>query len=349
MQPASGVNVITGDNAQGKTNAIESIFLCALGRSHRTAREAELIQTGRDGALVHLELMNQTGAHTIEIRLYQDARRRISIDGLPCARSAELMGHLNVVMFSPEDLSLVKGGPAERRRFMDMELAQQRPAYYVALQRYASALKQRNALLKRGDGRTLFMWDEQLSAEGARIMRARQAFVAVLGESASALHREVTGGAETLSVRYRPCVDLDVDVGVPAAEETLADLLAAHLAAGAEEDLRRGFTGTGPHRDDLLFTLNGADARVFGSQGQQRTAALSLKLCEIGLFHEQTGELPVLLLDDVLSELDESRGRLLLKNLRQCQCFLTCTGLSSLERAGLNAYKVWHCVRGEIL
>lgn len=352
LEPEPGLNVIVGENAQGKTNAVEAVFLCAFGRSHRTARDGELINAGMSGAYVGLGVKNLAGSRLIEIKLKAGERKQVFLDRLPAERSGELMGVLNVVMFSPEDLELVKGGPAERRRFMDMELSQLRPVYYYTLQRYNTALRQRNALLKPEISaakepsalrRELYIWDEQLAQTGAQIMAMRQDFVEKLGRIGGGLHREISSGKETLTLSYAPNVNVERGGGDPAAA------LSEALYASAMEDIRRGFTSSGPHRDDIELTLNGTNVRVYGSQGQQRTAALAMKLSELELLRSVKGEPPVLLLDDVLSELDEPRQRALLEAMRDCQTFLTCTALTGLERAGMKHMNAWLCREGTLV
>ncbi len=350
LKPDSALNVIVGENAQGKTNAVEAVFLCAFGRSHRTAKEGELIRSGYSGAYVGADIATVNGSRSIEIKLKCGERKQIFINSLLTKRTGELMGALNAVMFSPEDLELVKGAPSERRRFMDMELSQLRPAYYYTLQRYNAALKQRNALLKP-EGRVdvnsirsqLYVWDELLSVTGAEIMKMRFEFVERLGLIASRLHKQISGERETLFVRYAP----DVDVERLGGGDIQAALSEA-LYNGALDDIRRGYTGVGPHRDELELNLNGANVRSFGSQGQQRTAALSLKLSELELIKAETGENPVLLLDDVLSELDEPRQRALLEAMSGCQTFLTCTTLEGLKRAGMKGINAWRCRAGTL-
>lgn len=344
LRPSPGVNVITGENAQGKTNAIEALFLCAFGRSHRTSRDSELIKYDCAGAYVGVKLKNYSGEHSIEMKLRSGERKKVFIDANLISKSAELMGQLNVVLFSPEDLLLVKGGPAERRRFIDMELSQLYPSYYVNLQQYNIALKQRNALLKSDTAglSTLSVWDEQMAYYGARVMEKRAAFTLELQRYASEFHYSVTAGKEKLTIGYAPNVPIRNDL------PELTGLMIERLENAASEDLRRGFSSVGPHRDDISVSLNGEELRVYASQGQQRTAALSLKLSEIGILKEKRGEHPVLLLDDVLSELDDSRGKLLLENLSGCQAFITCTGIDSLRRAGLRDYNAWKCANGSI-
>lgn len=326
LAPGAGLNVLLGENAEGKTNAIEAIFLCAFGRSHRTTKDAELVNHAMDAAYVGLDVSTYAGPRKIEIKFRQGERKKVLLDGAPIPRMGELLGVCNVVMFSPEDLSLVKDGPEVRRRFLDMELSQLHNAYFYRLQQYNQALKQRNALLKEGAGAMgpglLAMWDEQLASLGAGIMQARAEFIPELAERAERIHAEISGGREQLSVRYAP--------NVRAEEDAYQNILTS-LERCAAEDLRRGFTGAGPHRDELELKLSGAPARTFGSQGQQRTAALALKLAVLALIKEKKSEAPILLLDDVLSELDDSRQQLLLSSIRGCQAFLTCTSLAALR------------------
>lgn len=350
LRPDGGLNVIVGENAQGKTNAVEAIFLCAFARSHRTAKDSELIRSGHAGGYVGADIRSLTGSTKIELKLKSGERKQIFINALMAKRTGELIGALNAVMFSPEDLELVKGSPAERRRFMDMELSQLRPAYYYTLQRYNAALKQRNALLKpdgeadtRAIREQLYVWDEQLCLAGAQIMQMRAEFVERLGRIAAQLHKQISGGREALYVRYAPDVDID-RLGGGDAQAALSEA----LYRGALDDIRRGYTSAGPHRDELELTLNGANVRIFGSQGQQRTAALSLKLSELELIKAEKGESPVLLLDDVLSELDEPRQRALLEAMSGCQTFLTCTTLEGLKRAGMQGINAWRCVNGTL-
>ncbi len=339
MRPGDGINAIIGGNAEGKTNCVEAVFLSALGRSHRTGRDAELIMRGCAGGYVGTEISSCTGTHRIELRLREGERKRIMIDGRPAARSGELMGLLNVVMFAPEDLAIVKDGPAERRRFMDMELSQVKPGYYYSLQRYGAALKQRNALLKEPERLTpdmLEAWDEQLAELSEGIITERRALVNSLSVIAGELHRDISSGRERLELVYEP--------GVAGGH---LEMLAA-LQRSRSEDIRRGFTTAGPHRDDIGISLDGLDLRSYGSQGQKRTAALSIKLSELSFIRELRGEPPVLILDDVLSELDGSRQQLLMESVQGCQCFLTSTSLEGLKRAGLGDMKVFRCEGGEM-
>ena len=340
-----GLTVLTGLNGAGKTNVLEAVFLCALGRSHRTSRDAELIKMGEMEGIVLLNLTTRGGSRSIREELVSGERKRIFLDGAPVARSGELMGCLNVVMFSPEDLILVKGGPAERRRFMDMEISQLKPAYYYDLQQYNQALKQRNNLLKEGletAGDMLELWDEQLSRLGARIVVERAAFCRELKELAGELHDHMSSGKEELRVEYEPNV-------LCADEELIREAIADALVSNLDRDLFRGFTSAGPHRDDLLLELNGTDVRTYGSQGQQRTTALSLKLSEIALIERLRQEKPVLLLDDVFSELDEGRRSLLLSAIDGCQGLITCTHLSELGPGQDQPLQVFRAGNGRLI
>ncbi len=342
LTPDDGLCVLTGDNAAGKTNVLEAIFLCALGRSHRTNRDAELIEKRQLEGRVQLKLDTLGGTRDILIDLSQKERKNVMLDGSPLSRSGELMGCLNVVMFSPEDLALVKDGPGERRRFLDMELSQLKPAYYYTLQQYNHALKQRNTLLK--DPACVYddmlpLWDEQLARLGASITLSRAAFVEELTKSARELHWRMSGNTEELLVSYQPNVP-------PAEKDGLVRAIREQLAENIERDIFRGSTSVGPHRDDVALVLDGLDVRIYGSQGQQRTVALSLKLSEVDIVYRLRGEYPVLLLDDVFSELDRGRQARLLGVTEACQTFVTCTHLEDLTGAGVQRMQVYHVENG---
>lgn len=343
--PCEGINVLYGDNAQGKTALLEAVVLCCTGRSHRTSKDRELIRWGQPFGRVELQTLRADGTHEIEIILPQAERKTVKVGGSVLSRSGELMGHVNGVLFAPEDLRMVKDGPAERRRFIDIEISQTSPAYYYALQRYNRALNQRNRLLKDALATPSLLdmlgsWDEQLCSAGAFIMDRRRAFIERLSRSAGENHREITGGRERLECRYCPSAPLD-ETG-----EALERALGEALLRAREQDERRCMTSVGPHRDDLQLTLDGMDVRAYGSQGQQRTSALSLKLAELTIMKEATGEWPVLLLDDVMSELDPGRRRQLLSRLRGIQTLVTCTDLTDLAEADVGA--AWRVASGAL-
>ena len=332
FEPCAGVNVLLGNNGQGKTNLLEALYLCCTGRSHRTRQDKELIGWGADFASVQVQAERSDGSHEVEVILPAGGKRKIKIAGREAARSGELMGHITGVLFSPEDLRTVKDGPAERRRMIDMTLAQLRPAYYYALQRYNRALKQRNEVLRAAAASpslvsTLDMWDEQLAAAGSEIMRHRRAYIERLSETAEETYREIAGGREQMQVRYQPSVTMGDDV-----QSNMDALFAAR-----EMDVRRLTTSVGVHRDEVLLTIEGREVRSFGSQGQQRTAALSLRLSELSVMKDELGEWPVLMLDDVMSELDPSRRRQLIGRLKGIQTIVTCTDVEDLAGAEIGA------------
>ena len=341
LAPCEGVNVLLGDNGQGKTNVLEALYLCCTGRSHRTRQDRELIRWGADFASVKVEAQRRDGSHQVEIVLPALGRRKLKIAGQEASKSGELMGHVTGVLFSPEDLRTVKDGPAERRRFVDMALSQIRPAYYYALQRYARALKQRNEVLKAANLQpallsTLDSWDEQLAAAGAELTRQRQTYIARLNAAAGETHREISDGRERLEIRYAPSVRRGDEV-----RENLDALFAAR-----ENDLRRMTTSVGAHRDDVLMLIGDRDVRAFGSQGQQRTAALAMRLAELKVMGEVMEEPPMLMLDDVMSELDPSRRRQLVGHLKGIQTFITCTDVDDL--AGAEVGKIWRVTEGRL-
>lgn len=324
-EPCRGVNIITGDNAQGKTNLLEALYLCGVGKSPRTPRNRELIRMGCSRGYIRVETEKSYGKERIEIVLDKTQNKRIAINGLPVTRIGQLMGVLQTVFFSPDELKLVKDGPAERRRFMDIALSQISRSYFYLLSRYNDILSQRNSLLKSGRATSdaLEVWDVQLADCGAAIIHTRRGFIERLKSVAAEEHSFLTDGKEELKLEYE---SLD---GESVAE--IKAVFASELARSRERDCSLGYTGAGAHKDDLCITLNGIDARKFGSQGQQRTAALSLKLAEIEFSRTEKGETPILLLDDVMGELDRTRRERLLERIRGAQAFITCT---DAERVG---------------
>ena len=345
LRPDPGLCVLTGENAAGKTNVLESVFLCALGRSHRTVRDGELVKSGEPGGYVGVTLDTLGGPRQIEMKLSAAERKKLVVDGKALSRSGELLGVLNVVMFAPEDLTIVKGGPGERRRFIDMVISQLQPSYYYALQKYNAALKQRNALLKDPGSQypgALSPWDAQLARLGAAIMLSRAEHVERVERIASTMHETLSDGRERLAVAYQPSL-----AGYDPIH--LIDQLEEALSDSVERDLRYGSTTIGPHRDDILLGLDDTDVRVYGSQGQQRTVVLSLKLAQLEILREERGEAPVLLLDDVFSELDKRRQQMLVIAVQGCQTFLTCTHLEELAAAGVQRMQVYRAVNGELI
>ncbi|MDR2091557.1 MAG: DNA replication/repair protein RecF [Clostridiales bacterium] len=389
-----GLNVLRGANAGGKTNLLEAVYVAGVGKSLRTNRDGETVRWGGEEAVVKLTLFRGGRRHEIEIRIDARGKKRVIIDGIPQVKIAELLGYLNIVFFSPDELKLVKEGPAERRRFMDISLCQQSKLYLKNLSAYNKALLQRNKLLKMNYKRQsldemLDVFDVQLAKSGAYVMEIRGRFVENLKKTASDWHRKISGGTETLTLEYETA-----EGAAGLTKEETAEFLIRELKNGRQRDIDAAFTGIGPHRDDLKAEIfaadgkdlnggiearnyvendglngggvcaeieknkslsggieartfggngdlnggaeieknerkadvkNGIDVRKFGSQGQQRSAALSLKLAEIESFRIETGETPVLLLDDVLSELDLARQKNLIEAASGIQTILTCT------------------------
>ena len=315
---SEGINILFGDNAQGKTNILEAVYICATGRSHRTKIDGQLINFSKREAHIKAFIVRNRRTDRIDVHLKKDEKKGIAVNGVPIRKSGDLFGTLHTVMFSPEDLQLIKNAPSERRRFIDMELCQLSNVYYYDLQQYYKVLKQRNNLLKRIQKNiklkeTLFVWDLQMCQYGMRVIDSRKAFIERISAISAKIHSCITEENEKLVIEYKPNV-LSCD-------------FAEKLASSTEKDIIYGSTTCGPHKDDLIFYVNQNDVKIFGSQGQQRTAALSAKLAEIEIIKAETGETPVLLLDDVLSELDERRQYYLLDSIRDTQTIITCTGI----------------------
>lgn len=325
-----GLNVVYGDNAQGKTNLLESIYLLSTGKSHRTGRDAELIMAGSNLLSARAAVTRQTGDMTLELTLGTETRKQLRINGVTEQRIANLVGNLGSVFFAPDDLQLVKGAPAGRRRFLDIEISQLSQTYLHHLIVYTKVMQQRNTLLKReGVDRSLLeIYDQQLVTTGAQLAVRRAQSVARLSPLAAAYHETLSSGRERLDLQYESQIAAAGEIpSLPVAEERLWRLLEQRQ----RDELRRQVTLVGPHRDDLRFSINETDARLYGSQGQQRTAVLALKLAELQYMYEELGEYPVLLLDDVASELDPHRRHFLLHAVREgVQTFVSCTDLEDL-------------------
>lgn len=319
-----GLNVLYGKNASGKTNMLESIYVCSVFSSPRTVKDKELVRIGQDKATIKLVLDKKYRKYTILFQIDSQGKKKVAVNGIPVMRAGELLGLLGVVFFSPDEMKLVKESPQERRRFMDIGLSQQQKNYFIALQRYNKTLKQKNNLLKEYRGRgnigdMLDVWDMGLAKEGATIIVKRTEFVKTLRETAAKFHSAISSDSEKLTLEYESDIDVNCDV-----KDVEARLLSA-LSASRNKDLELGYCTVGPHRDDMRIEINGKDSRKFASQGQQRTVALAMKLGEVLIYKDEIGEPPVLLLDDVLSELDASRQKLLLDMTQGFQTVLTCT------------------------
>ncbi|KIL39632.1 recombinase RecF [Gordoniibacillus kamchatkensis] len=344
------VNIFVGPNAQGKTNLLEAIFVLALTKSHRTHQDKELLDWNGGETVLHAELERRYGTCTLDLSLSAKGKKA-KINGLEQKKLSNFIGTMNVVMFAPEDLEIVKGNPGVRRRFLDMEIGQVHPGYLYELSQYQKILQQRNNLLKQIPGRggvdldMLGVWNEQLAQHGVKIMKKRQSFIKKLQTWAEHIHAGITAGGETLRIDYAPSLPLSDEPE----EAVLFDQFMIKLSQVKDQELRRGMTLVGPHRDDLLFYINGKEAHVYGSQGQQRTTALSLKLAEIELIREEVGEYPLLLLDDVLSELDEHRQTQLIQTFQsKVQTFITTTGIESVHLDRLEGASVFQVRQGHV-
>jgi len=334
-----GTNIFYGDNAQGKTNILEAVYLCSTTKSHRGNKDREIIQFGRDESHIKMILNRKGVDYRIDMHLKKNKAKGIAINGVPIRKASELLGIAHVIFFSPEDLSIIKNGPSERRHFIDMELCQINRLYTSDLSNYNRIVNQRNKLLKdlvyKPDTMdTLDIWDLQMLKYGTRIIEERRKFVVQLNEMIEKIHMDLTGGKEKIVIQYEP------NVG----EEDFE----AALARGREKDVRQKMSLIGPHRDDICFFINGIDIRKFGSQGQQRTAALSLKLAEIRLVEALVKDEPVLLLDDVLSELDSKRQNQLLGSISHIQVLLTCTGLDDFVNNRFQMDQVFQVTAGSV-
>lgn len=332
-------NVLFGDNAQGKTNVLESIYLCSTTRSHKGSRDREMIRLGSDEAHIKMIVEKSGIRHKIDVHLKKSKAKGMAVDGVPVKKSGELLGMCNVVFFSPEDLAIIQNGPEARRKFIDMELCQLDKMYLHNLTKYRHVLKQRNELLKqiRINSEildTLDIWNSQLVQYGTYIIRARKEFVDKLNGFIPLIHESLTGGTESMYLTYEP----------NASENEFGH----NLVMAEQKDLYTKSTSVGPHRDDLSFISGDMDLRKYGSRGQQRTGALSLKLTEIRIVEEKTGEKPILLLDDVLSELDRNRQNFLLEHIKGIQTIITCTGLEEFIKNGINIHKTFEIVSGSV-
>lgn len=337
---SSGTNILYGDNAQGKTNILEAVYLGATTKSHRGSKDKEIIRFGENESHIRIHLVKQDIGHQIDMHLKKSRTKGAAIDQNPIKRSSDLLGFVPVIFFSPEDLSIIKNGPSERRKFLDIELSQLEKMYLHQLSSYNKVMSQRNNLLKqlayqRDLLDTLDSWDIQLVRYGSEVIRYRQRFIEDLNEIIREIHKNLTGKKEKIVLKYDYSVNYDEFLTV--------------LQKKREIDLKYASTGAGPHRDDIEFLVNGIDIRRFGSQGQQRTAALSLKLAQIELVKRQTGETPILLLDDVLSELDSSRKNYLLDSIKDIQTLITCTGLEEFINSHLQIDKMFQVKSGKIV
>ena len=339
MEFDKGTTILFGDNAQGKTNILEAVYLAATTKSHKGSKDKEIIRFGMEEAHIRTYLEKEGVETRVDMHLRKAGSKGIAIDGQKIKRAADLLGLCNVVFFSPEDLGIIKNGPSERRRFVDMELCQLDNVYLYNLNNYNKIVNQRNKLLKDmymspGLKETLSVWDMQLVAYGCKIIERRKLFIKQLNDMIYEIHKRLSGGKEELVIKYEP--------------DTYVEDFENKLFINMDRDMKLKMTSVGPHRDDFAFMINGVDARKYGSQGQQRTAALSLKMAEIELVKKITNDTPVLLLDDVLSELDSSRQQLLLSVMGDIQTIITCTGLEEFVNNRFEINRVYKVTEGRV-
>ncbi len=334
-----GTNILYGMNAQGKTNILEAAYLSGTSKSHKGSKDRELISFDKDEAHIKTLVEKEDREYQIDIHLRKNKSKGIAINQVPIKKASDLFGILNIIFFSPEDLSIIKNGPAERRRFIDSELCQLDKIYLHDLKKYNKILDQRNKLLKDiydnpSLKETLPVWDEKLLEYGTKIINRRWEFIQELSEIVAEIHYKISGEKEELLLEYEPNIT--------------ANNYELELIRSTDRDLRMGQTTIGPHRDDMKFSIRGVDLRKYGSQGQQRTAALSLKLSEIKLVEKTIGDKPILLLDDVLSELDSDRQNYLLNSMDDTQTIITCTGLDEFVKNRFQINKVYEVIEGQV-
>ncbi|MCI8832510.1 MAG: DNA replication/repair protein RecF [Lachnospiraceae bacterium] len=340
MDLSKGTNILYGNNAQGKTNVLEAVYVCCTTKSHRGSKDKEIIRFQEEEAHIKLTLEKEGVPYRIDMHLKKNKAKGIAVNGIPIHKASELFGIANVVFFSPEDLNIIKNGPAERRRFIDLELCQLNKLYVHALVQYNKIVVQRNKLLKELAFRpdyesTLDVWDTQLISYGTQVMEYRKEFIDQLNEIIRDIHYKLSGKKERLVIVYEP--------------NTKPENFETSLIKNRDQDIRQKTTLSGPHRDDISFFVNDIDIRKFGSQGQQRTAALSLKLAEIELVKKIARDYPVLLLDDVLSELDGERQNQLLLSIHHIQTMITCTGLDDFVNNRFPIDKIFKVIDGTVV
>ena len=334
-----GTNIFYGDNAQGKTNILESVYLCGTSKSHKGSKDREIIRFEQDEAHIRMMVGKDSMSYKIDMHLRKNKAKGVAINGLPIKKARELLGVVNLVFFSPEDLNIIKNGPGERRRFMDAELCQLDKLYLTDLAGYNHVLNQRNKLLKdiafqESLKDTLEIWDEQFVQYGREIIETRRRFIDEIHGIMEEIHSSITGNREKIELVYEPSVT--------------GENFYQELSKNREKDCRFKQTSVGPHRDDFSVKVNGIDIRRYGSQGQQRTAALSLKLSEIYMVKKVIKDMPVLLLDDVLSELDSNRQNYLLNSISHVQTMITCTGLDDFIDKRFHINKIFKVIDGDV-
>lgn len=311
------INVFYGNNAQGKTNILEALYFCALGRSFRTYKESELINFKGEDSTIKIKYEKNNRDNNIEISLNKKNNKVIKLNDIKLSKNSELVGNINLVIFSPDDIMILKEGPALRRKFLDILISQLKPKYLHELNQYNKVLEQRNAMLKNKTLETIEVWNEQLATQAEKIYKYRKEYIEKLQEKLTYIHPGLTENKETIQIKY---------------ETTFKDKesFIKKLNENLNLDILRGYTSIGPHREDFEISINGKSVNLYGSQGQHRTAILALKIAELNIIKEEIGENPVLLLDDVTSELDEHRVLAIFEVIKDYQVLITCTDINSV-------------------
>lgn len=336
------INIFTGDNAQGKTNILESIYYCSVGKSYRTNRDKELIHWDKESAYINLYVSKKRLDKRIEIKIFKEGKKGINVNSIKLKKISELFGVFNAVIFSPEDLKIIKDSPIYRRKFLDMELSKLNSRYYFELIQYNKVLVERNALLKNRVNNIcdiLDIYDRQLSKYGSKLIKYRLDYMDKLNYFGNIIHKDITSNKENIKFKYITCVK---DI------ENIENNLFKCYEKNRNKDIYRGNTSIGPHKDDFSISINNIDTRSYGSQGQQRTAILTIKFSTLNILEEYTKESPVLLLDDVLSELDISRQKYILNSIREIQTIITCTGINNINSYINSNFKIFNVENGEI-
>ena len=341
------LNIFYGQNAQGKTNIIESIFLLSTGKSHRTQKDSELINWKSNESRVSISYVRDDSKNTIDMYLKHNVKKYIKLNGVRLQKTGELLGNLNTVIFSPDHMKIIKEGPVERRRFIDIVLSQVKPGYYYNLCQYIKVLQQRNNLLVNAKAnsqlvKTIDVWDEQLIEYGIKLIRERSSFINNINKLAAEVHKKITNNREELNISYKSSIDIEDEAEIK--RNYIKDLELFRTI-----DLRRGITHKGPHRDELNFLINNNDVKTYGSQGQQRTSLLSLKIAELKFMEAEDETLPILLLDDVFSELDTERQRYLIQFIRDVQTVITSTDVEYFKNIDIEGYSLYNVSGGDVV
>lgn len=342
LELCDGTNVFQGDNAQGKTNILESLYYSSVGKSHRTNKDKELIEWNSNEAYISAYVVKERLDKKINIKLFKDGKKAININSIKISKLQDMVGILNVVIFSPEDLNIVKDSPSFRRRFLDIELCKLDKRYYYCLSSYKKVLNERNVILKKfsGDIDMLDIYDIKLAEFGSYIVSRRLGYIEKLNEFSKMIHSDITQGKESIKFNYLMQLK---------SSDNIKDNLYELIKNNRKRDLEKRITSIGPHRDDFSIFINGIDVKIFGSQGQQRTSVLTIKFASLQIIKELIGEYPLLLLDDVLSELDTKRQEYILKSINGIQTLITCTGITGMKRyLKGNNMKIFNVEQGSI-